>query len=263
MYNFYREPWLLDRLAGGLDEVYGHAPASTGRDGRAQVGTFSMLTHRHGPGATRVRRRPGLRAARSSPPATDDRPFVYLQDAVDPVALPVDPRPDPDRLGARRAPGRRQVRRDARLPRPLLHGRGLPAARDQVRGAVRAAVRHDVVRQRARVRRHLAGDPAPRSRSNVEPGSATWAVVLVVVRRAAGRRPRAGLMAALARDGAALPGRLRARLLPGLHREPRLRRTVPRHGGPDHGVRREPPRRDGRRGAGVPLADHRATAGCS
>ena len=26
MYNFYREPWLVDRLAGTLEDVYGHAP---------------------------------------------------------------------------------------------------------------------------------------------------------------------------------------------------------------------------------------------
>ena len=35
MYNFYREPWLLDRLAGGLHEVYGHAPCLDLRRRRA------------------------------------------------------------------------------------------------------------------------------------------------------------------------------------------------------------------------------------
>jgi len=79
MYNFYREPWLLDRLAGGLNDVYGHAPCfDSGAKGASQVGSLSMLTV-------------GLDAADTvcattwSPsgeviaPATDDRPFVYLK----------------------------------------------------------------------------------------------------------------------------------------------------------------------------------------
>ncbi len=56
MYNFYREPWLLDRLAGGLNEVYGHAPClDKGGTGGSQVGTFSMLTRRARRGGHRVR----------------------------------------------------------------------------------------------------------------------------------------------------------------------------------------------------------------
>ena len=26
MYNYYREPWLINRLAGTVDEVFGHSP---------------------------------------------------------------------------------------------------------------------------------------------------------------------------------------------------------------------------------------------
>ena len=26
MYNYYREPWLINRLAGTVDEVFGHQP---------------------------------------------------------------------------------------------------------------------------------------------------------------------------------------------------------------------------------------------
>ncbi len=79
MYNFYREPWLLDRLAGTLQDVYGHPPClDHGQQGQSQVGTFSMLTV-------------GLDAANVHcdetwaptgevvSPATDDRPFVYLK----------------------------------------------------------------------------------------------------------------------------------------------------------------------------------------
>jgi hypothetical protein len=79
MYNFYREPWLLDRLGGTLRDVYGHPPClDRGEQGQTQVGTFSMLTV-------------GLEASdvhcdetwqpsgEVVPPATDDRPFVYLK----------------------------------------------------------------------------------------------------------------------------------------------------------------------------------------
>jgi hypothetical protein len=45
MYNFYRESWLLDRLAGGLQDVYGYPPClDFGEKGTPQIGEFSMLT---------------------------------------------------------------------------------------------------------------------------------------------------------------------------------------------------------------------------
>ena len=124
MYNFYREPWLLDRLAGGLERGLRPRamPRSAARRARRRSATFSMLTVGIDPADTRLRRDVDRRAARWS--AGDRRPAVRLpEDAVDPVAVPVDPRPDPDRLGAGRAPRRGPVRRDARLPRPVLHGR--------------------------------------------------------------------------------------------------------------------------------------------
>jgi hypothetical protein len=79
MYNFYREPWLLDRLAGTLQEVYGHPPClDHGEQGQSQVGTFSMLTvgldtsdvHCDATWAP---------TGEVVAPATDDRPFVYLK----------------------------------------------------------------------------------------------------------------------------------------------------------------------------------------
>ena len=68
MYNFYREPWLLDRLAGGLQEVYGHraVPRPRRRRARSQVGTFSMLTVGHDAGGHGVPDDVGRRVARSS-----------------------------------------------------------------------------------------------------------------------------------------------------------------------------------------------------
>src|SRR4029078_13341913 len=47
MYNFYREPWLLDRLAGGLEQVYGHPPCFDSREqGQSQGGPMWVLSPR-------------------------------------------------------------------------------------------------------------------------------------------------------------------------------------------------------------------------
>jgi hypothetical protein len=85
MYNFYREPWLLDRLAGGLAGVYGHAPClDRGGTGESQVGTFSMLTVGLDPTDT-VCQTTWTASGEIVAPATDDRPFVYLKTASIPT----------------------------------------------------------------------------------------------------------------------------------------------------------------------------------
>jgi hypothetical protein len=71
MYNYYRTPWLRNRLANTLDEVYGHAPCT------ASYAKLSMLTissNRSAVHCGTVWRRPASVLA----PATDDHPFVYL-----------------------------------------------------------------------------------------------------------------------------------------------------------------------------------------
>jgi hypothetical protein len=79
MYNYYREPWLLDRLAGTLVDVYGHAPCYySGEQGESQVGTLSMLTVGL-QGSTVHCDRLWSPAGDVIAPATDDRPFVYLK----------------------------------------------------------------------------------------------------------------------------------------------------------------------------------------
>jgi hypothetical protein len=81
MYNYYREAWLIDRLAGTLSDVYGHAPCL---DNVGTVGRLAALTV-------------GLEEASVeceaswSPttevvaPATDDYPFLYLQHREIPI----------------------------------------------------------------------------------------------------------------------------------------------------------------------------------
>jgi hypothetical protein len=84
MYNYYREPWLLDRFAGTLQDVYDQAPCLyTGPTARDQViGGLSMLVAGPDP-STVVCQGDGTQVWQPSgevvAPATDDRPFPYLK----------------------------------------------------------------------------------------------------------------------------------------------------------------------------------------
>jgi hypothetical protein len=75
-YNYYRQQWLIDRLAGTLQSVYGHAPCldSTGATGR-----LALLTASVDPASVDCPTiwDPGSRTVPA--PATDDYPFLYLQ----------------------------------------------------------------------------------------------------------------------------------------------------------------------------------------
>ena len=80
-YNYYREGWLVDRLAGTLAQVYGHPPCldSTGR-----IGKLALLSVSADPAAILC---PGIwnPAGRAVPaPASDDYPFLYLRDRTIP-----------------------------------------------------------------------------------------------------------------------------------------------------------------------------------
>ena len=76
MYNFYREQWIVDRLAGTLDDAFGHAPCVYAVP---QVTALAVLTS----GGQRPTRPAAatVEAAQPTrpPPATDDQPFVYLR----------------------------------------------------------------------------------------------------------------------------------------------------------------------------------------
>jgi hypothetical protein len=76
MYNFYREPWLIDRLAGTLSRVFGHRPCI---DTTGTVGHFAVLTTSVDPADVSCGSvwRPSVRDV--PPPATDDHPFIYLR----------------------------------------------------------------------------------------------------------------------------------------------------------------------------------------
>jgi hypothetical protein len=76
MYNYYREDWLLDRLARSLEVTYGQRPCV---DSMGQIARFSLLMV--GRESSNVRCSTVWDpAARSIPdPAGDDHPFPYLR----------------------------------------------------------------------------------------------------------------------------------------------------------------------------------------
>jgi hypothetical protein len=73
MYNFYRAQWLINRFAGTVDDVFGHAPCLY-RNNLA----FAVVTAGLTPSA-QVCTRTWVRPASTPAPATDDEPFPYLE----------------------------------------------------------------------------------------------------------------------------------------------------------------------------------------
>lgn len=85
MYNYYREPWLINRLAGTVDEVFGHAPCL---DQFAGQSLAAITVGKNADNAVcdvangAVWNRASIAAAGGEIPApsVDDRPFLYLKD---------------------------------------------------------------------------------------------------------------------------------------------------------------------------------------
>jgi SAM-dependent methyltransferase len=76
MYNYYRERWLVDRLANSLQKVYGHSPCLD----LSGHGNFALMTISPDPAAVEC---PATWAAETRPvpePVSDDYPFLYLRD---------------------------------------------------------------------------------------------------------------------------------------------------------------------------------------
>ncbi len=78
LYNFYRQQWLVDRLAGTLDVVFGHPPCL---DTVGAAGHLAMLTTSVDPAAVSCPTSWRLDGRPLPSPATDDHPFVYLKRA--------------------------------------------------------------------------------------------------------------------------------------------------------------------------------------
>jgi hypothetical protein len=80
-YNYYREDWLVDRLAGTLQLVYGRSPCidATGRYGR-----LALLMASSTSGALNCPQTWQPVSATVPAPAADDYPFLYLRDRTIP-----------------------------------------------------------------------------------------------------------------------------------------------------------------------------------
>ena len=76
MYNFYREDWLIDRLAGTLQAAYGHGPCvdSVGRYGR-----FALLMVSRFESDVACTKTWSAGAGPVPAPVDDDHPFLYLR----------------------------------------------------------------------------------------------------------------------------------------------------------------------------------------
>ncbi|GGQ09146.1 hypothetical protein GCM10010140_44130 [Streptosporangium pseudovulgare] len=81
MYNYYREGWLVDRLAATAQAAFGHRPCV---DVVSQAGQQAVITA----GLAAADQSCGAEwagaAAGAPPPSDDDRPFLYLKDRTIP-----------------------------------------------------------------------------------------------------------------------------------------------------------------------------------
>ena len=223
MYNYYREPWLVARYAGTLEEVFGNPPCVS-----TPTTTLSVLVASTDPAAVSCpdgelfTRPPG-----TPDPATDDHPFPYLRvPGIPGFYLGLDRR-HAAAVAGRRPRGRRAAAPDAPVRRPVLHGRRLPAPRDEERRPVRPALRHDVVRQRPRLHGRAGLGAAGGGDQQARGDPAHGVVVRLPPRQH--RRQLARTRECPAR--AALPPPARRRRRPRLHadlrRQPRVRQPLP------------------------------------
>ncbi|MGN9780547.1 spermidine synthase [Nonomuraea sp. ZG12] len=82
MYNYYRESWLVDRLASTVQSAFGHKPCV---DVVSVSGQQAVITAGATPAAQRCAGEWAGAAAGTPPPAGDDRPFLYLKDRTIPA----------------------------------------------------------------------------------------------------------------------------------------------------------------------------------
>jgi spermidine synthase len=78
MYNFYREVWLVDRLAGTLEQTFGHAPCVDMNPRQRQLAVMVVgLSMSDQACASTWPQTPAAPA-----PSTDNKPFLYVKDSA-------------------------------------------------------------------------------------------------------------------------------------------------------------------------------------
>jgi SAM-dependent methyltransferase len=86
MYNFYREQWLADRLAGTLSQVFHDRPCiDLSHRVSVDLGAFSTYVDSVDPSSLDCQSVWDPQSRTVVPPATDDRPFLYLRSRTIPT----------------------------------------------------------------------------------------------------------------------------------------------------------------------------------
>lgn len=83
MYNYYREDWLINRLAGTVEEVFGHAPCIDRFTAVQSLAVMAVGKSADNAVCDQTWERDVIAASGQEIPApsADDRPFLYLKDA--------------------------------------------------------------------------------------------------------------------------------------------------------------------------------------
>ena len=83
MYNYYREDWLINRLAGTVEEVFGHAPCIDRFTAVQSLAVMAVGKSADNAVCDDTWERAAIAASGQEIPApsADDRPFLYLKDA--------------------------------------------------------------------------------------------------------------------------------------------------------------------------------------
>ena len=257
LYNYFRERWLVDRLANTAADAFGRDPLAHVHQERAYLAVM-LAGPRAAALAAAARAEPGDAPRARRERAGRDRRLAVPLHARAGAAAPLRRRAGggPRPLGGRRVGGARPGRRPL-VVAFLLSGRRLHAARDEIDRAVRAALGIDVV---VGVARHRVGardgarerdrgqprrDPPPMDRR----------------RRAARARRRELRRAGGTRDLREPRARVallrRARVQPGLLRRPALQLQLQGVLVDGQRLRRESSRRDGRRRGRISVAPRR------
>ena len=88
MYNYYREPWLINRLAGTVEEVFGHAPCLDTFERYAALAAITVGKQADNAvcaeGTAWDRAAIAAAGGEIPEPAHDDRPFLYLKERTIP-----------------------------------------------------------------------------------------------------------------------------------------------------------------------------------
>ena len=258
IYNFYREQWLADRLAGTLTEVFGERPCFDlgGSRGSGEVGRLSVFVASADPEVLRCRERWDPQDRSVVAPAVDDRPFLYLQERSIPSRYLV-------ALALVLLASIVFIRVGGGSFRPMfryadLFFMGAAFLLLETKSVVQFALLFGttwfvnslvfVGVLLSVLARHRGGAEDPDRAPRTPPRD--------LVHRPLRRLADPHRVVARPADRPSSARGDRDLVLPDLRREPDLRGEVPGHGGPDRRLRSEPSGRHGGRDPGVSVASH-------